>query len=290
MQTGFLGLGNMGSAMATNLIRGATSCACGTRSPSVSATFVGEGAEAVATPAEAFDADVVFTMLADDQALRDVLLDSGLLDRLAPPLIHVNMATISVAFAEELARRWKARGVAYVSAPVMGRPDAAAAARLNILAAGPDEAIEAVQPLLALMGQKTWRFADKAQQANVVKLTVNFMLAAAVETLGEATVLAGAHGIVPQQLLDLITDSIFPGPVYQGYGALIAQQRYERAGFKAALGLKDLRLALAAADAASVPLPVGSAVRDSLIDAVAHQEGEMDLAVLGQVAARRAGR
>jgi 3-hydroxyisobutyrate dehydrogenase-like beta-hydroxyacid dehydrogenase len=290
MRIGFLGLGNMGSAMAANLLKGGHQLRVWNRSPAASAKFAGKGAEAVATPAEAFDADVVFTMLADDEALREILLDSGLLDRLAPPLIHVNMATISVAFAEELARRWKARDVAYVSAPVMGRPDAAAAAKLNILAAGPDEAIEAVQPLLALMGQKTWRFGEQAQRANVAKLTVNFMLASAVETLGEATVLAGAHGIAPQQLLVLITGSIFPGPVYQGYGALIAQQRYEPAGFKAALCLKDLRLALAAADAASVPLPVGSAVRDSLIDAVAHQEGEMDLAVLGQVAARRAGR
>jgi 3-hydroxyisobutyrate dehydrogenase-like beta-hydroxyacid dehydrogenase len=290
MRIEFLGLGNMGSAMAANLLKGGHQLRVWNRSPAASAKFAGKGAEAVATPAEAFDADVVFTMLADDEALREILLDSGLLDRLAPPLIHVNMATISVAFAEELARRWKARDVAYVSAPVMGRPDAAAAARLNILAAGPDEAIEAVQPLLALMGQKTWRFGEQAQRANVAKLTVNFMLASAVETLGEATVLAGAHGIAPQQFLALITGSIFPGPVYQGYGTLIAQQRYEPAGFKAALGLKDLRLALAAADAASVPLPVGSAVRDSLIDAVAHQEGEMDLAVLGQVAARRAGR
>jgi 3-hydroxyisobutyrate dehydrogenase-like beta-hydroxyacid dehydrogenase len=290
MRIGFLGLGNMGSAMAANLLKGGHQLRVWNRSPAAAAKFAGKGAEAVATPAEAFDADVVFTMLADDEALREILLDSGLLDRLAPPLIHVNMATISVAFAEELARRWKARDVAYVSAPVMGRPDAAAAAKLNILAAGPDEAIEAVQPLLALMGQKTWRFGEQAQRANVAKLTVNFMLASAVETLGEATVLAGAHGIAPQQLLVLITGSIFPGPVYQGYGALIAQQRYEPAGFTAALGLKDLRLALAAADAASVPLPVGSAVRDSLIDAVAHQEGEMDLAVLGQVAARRAGR
>jgi 3-hydroxyisobutyrate dehydrogenase-like beta-hydroxyacid dehydrogenase len=290
MRTGFVGLGNMGSAMAANLLKGGHQLRVWNRSPAASAKLAGEGAEAVATPADAFDADVVFTMLADDQALRNILLDSGLLDRLAPPLIHVNMATISVAFAEELAQRWKARDVAYVSAPVMGRPDAAAAAKLNILAAGPDEAIAAVQPLLALMGQKIWRFGEQAQQANVVKLTVNFMLASAVETLGEAAVLAGAHGIASQQLMELITGSIFPGPVYQGYGTLIAQKRYEPAGFKAALGLKDLRLALAAADAASVPLPVGSAVRDSLIDAVAHQEGEMDLAVLGRVAARRAGR
>lgn len=290
MRIGFLGLGNMGSAMAANLLRGGHQLRVWNRSTTAAAKLAEKGAEAVATPADAFDADVVFTMLADDHALREILFDSGLVDRLVPPLIHVNMATISVAFAEELVRRWRARGVAYVSAPVIGRPDAAAAGRLNILAAGPDEVIDAVQPLLALMGQKTWRFGAQAQQANVVKLTVNFMLASAVETLGEAVVLAFAHGIVPEHLLDLITASIFPGPVYQGYGALIAQQRYEPAGFKAALGLKDLRLTLAAADAASVPLPVGNAVRDSLIDAIAHHEGEMDLAVLGRVAARRAGR
>jgi 3-hydroxyisobutyrate dehydrogenase-like beta-hydroxyacid dehydrogenase len=199
------------------------------------------------------------------------------------------MATVSVALAEELASRWAARGVAYVAAPVMGRPDAAAAAKLNILAAGPHEAIETVRPLLALMGQKIWPMGDQAQRANVAKLAVNFMLASAVETLAEATVLAGAYGIAAQQLVDLITSSILPGPVYQGYGALIAQQRYEPAGFKAELGLKDIRLALDAARAAAVPLPVASVVHDSLTDAIAHQEGAMDLAVLGKVAARRAG-
>jgi 3-hydroxyisobutyrate dehydrogenase-like beta-hydroxyacid dehydrogenase len=147
-----------------------------------------------------------------------------------------------------------------------------------------------VQPLLALLGQKTWRFGARAQTANVAKLTVNFMLAAAVETLSEATVLAEAHGVTSQLLLDLITGTIFPGPVYQGYGALIAQRRYEPAGFKAALALKDLRLALAAAETVSVPLPVGKVERDRLLKVVDHQEGEMDLAVLGRAAARGAGR
>lgn len=290
MRIGFLGLGNMGRAMASNLLKGGNKLRVWNRTPAVAAKLAGEGAEAVATPAEAFDGDVAFTMLADDDALREVLIDSGLLDRLAPPLIHVNMATISVAFAEELASRWKARGVAYVSAPVMGRPDAAAAAKLNILAAGPEAAIETVQPLLALLGQKTWRFGGQAQLANVAKLTVNFMLAAAVESLSEAAVLAEAHGVTSQLLLDLVTGSIFPGPVYQGYGALIAQRRYEPAGFKAALALKDLRLALAAAETVSVPLPVGNVVRDSLLEVLDHQEGELDLAVLGRAAARRAGR
>ncbi len=290
MRIGFIGLGNMGGPMAANLLHSGHELRVWNRSPAGAAKLVGLGAVAVATAAEAFDAEVAFTMLADDRALRDILIDSFLLDRLAPPLIHVNMATVSVAFAEELADRWKSRGVAYVAAPVMGRPDAAAAAKLNILAAGPDAAIEAVQPLLTLMGQKVWRLGEQAQRANVAKLTVNFLLASAVETLGEATVLAGAYGIAAQQLIDLITGSILPGPVYQGYGALIAQQRYEPAGFKAELALKDVRLALAAADSVSVPLPVGSLVRDSLMDASAHKEGAMDLAVLGKVAARRAGR
>jgi 3-hydroxyisobutyrate dehydrogenase-like beta-hydroxyacid dehydrogenase len=290
MRVGFLGLGKMGGAMATNLLKGGYPPRVWNRSAAASERLAAAGAEAVATPAEAFDADVVFTMLADDAALREILIDSGLLDRLTPPLIHVNMATISVALAEELASRWNARGVAYVSAPVMGRPDVAAAARLNILAAGPDKAVEAVLPLLALLGQKTWRFGEQARLANVAKLAVNFTLAAGVETLGEATVLAEAHGIAPRQLVDLLTGTLFPGPVYQRYGGLIVDRRYEPAGFKATLALKDLRLALAAADSRSVPLPVAEAVRDGLVDAVAQREGEMDLAVLGKVAARRAGR
>ena len=291
MRIGFLGLGNMGRAMAANLLRGGHQIRAWNRSAAAAAQLSAMGADAVATPGAAFDADVVFTMLADDAALREVLIDSGLLDRLSPPLIHVNMATISVALAGELASLWALRGVAYVAAPVMGRPDAAAGARLNILAAGPNDAVEGASlPLLALMGQKTWRFGEQAQIANAVKLTVNFMLAAAVETFGEATVLAEAHGVAPQQLFDLLTSTLFPGPVHQGYGDLIVRRRSDPAGFKAALALKDLRLALTAAETVSVPLPIGAAVRDSLTDAVAHEEGEMDLAVLGRGAARRGRR
>jgi 3-hydroxyisobutyrate dehydrogenase-like beta-hydroxyacid dehydrogenase len=290
MKVGFVGLGSMGSAMAANLLKGGHALRVWNRSPGPAATLQALGGQVAASAAEAFEADVVFTMLSDDQALRSVLLDNDLLSRLKPPLIHVNMATVSVAFAAELARRHRDQGTAYVAAPVMGRPDAAVAARLNILAAGPADAIQAVLPLFASIGQKTWQFGDEAPRANAVKLAANFMLASAVEALGEATVFAGAHGIAPQDFIDLIASSIFPGPVYQGYGSLIAQQRFEPAGFKAALGLKDLRLALAAADDVSVPLPMGSVARDSLIDAVAHGEGDMDLAVLGKVAARRAGR
>ena len=290
MRIGFLGLGEMGAPMAANLVKGGHRPRVWNRTPSAAEPLGKAGAEVVASAAEAFDADIVFTMFADDRALQEVLIDSGMIERLDAPLTIVNMATISVALAEDLVRRSAERGIAYISAPVMGRPDAAAAAKLNILAAGPAAAVDAVEPLFQLMGQKTWRLGEHAPVANALKLTVNFMLFSAVETMAEATTLAGSYGIAPEELLMLISSTAFPGPVYQGYGGLIANQRFEPAGFKAALGLKDLRLALAAAEAASVPLPLASSIRDSLIDAVAHGEGDMDLAVLGRVAARRAGR
>jgi len=147
-----------------------------------------------------------------------------------------------------------------------------------------------VQPVLDALGQKTWRVGSEPQHANVLKLAANFMLASAIESFGEAAALVSGHGIEAQTLLDVITNSLFPGPVYQGYGKMIAERRYEPALFKARLGLKDVRLAIAAGDAVNVPLPVASVVRDNLVDALAHGDGDKDFAVLGQVAARRAGR
>lgn len=289
MRIGFLGLGEMGAPMATNLVKGGHRPRVWNRTRAAAERLAEAGAEAVATAEEAFDVDIAFTMFADDQALGEVLIDSGVVDDPGASLTIVNMATTSVVFAQDLVDRLGERGIGYVSAPVMGRPDAAAAAKLNILAAGPEAALDAAEPYFRLMGQKTWRLGEHAPVANALKLTVNFMLCSAVETLAEAMALADGYGIAPQELLALITSTAFPGPVYQGYGGLIANKRFEPAGFKAALGLKDLRLALAAAESAKVPLPLGSSVRDSLIDAVAHGEGDMDLAVLGKVAARRAG-
>lgn len=290
MKIGFVGLGNMGQAMASNLLKGGHELWVWNRSPAPVQKLVELGAKAASQPRQAFEVDIVFSMLADDQAVREVLLDSGLLKSLKAPLIHVNMATIAVAFAEELATLHQAQGVAYIAAPVMGRPDVAASANLNILAAGPASAIEQVQPLLALIGRKTWALGEKAASANVMKLAVNFMLASAIESMGEAAVLVGAYGIESAKLIELISSSIFPGPVYQGYGALIAERRYEPAAFKASLGLKDVGLALAAAERVSVALPMAELVHESLLDAQAHDEGHMDLAVLGQVAERRAKR
>jgi 3-hydroxyisobutyrate dehydrogenase-like beta-hydroxyacid dehydrogenase len=289
MDIGFIGLGEMGAAMVANMLKGGHQVRVWNRSPERAEVLAAAGAKVVASPAEAFSGDAVFSMLADDAALRAVI-DAALLEHAPRGLIHVNMATISVALAEELAHAHATRGLNYVAAPVLGRPDVAAAGKLTIVAAGPAEAIDRVQPVLDVIGQKTWRIGSLPQQANVMKLAANFMIASAVETMGEAASLLTGHGVGMQDFLDVITSGAFPGPVYSGYGKMIAEQRYEPALFKARLGLKDVRLALAAADAVSVPMPVASVARDSLIDAIAHGDGEKDFAVLGQVSARRAGR
>jgi 3-hydroxyisobutyrate dehydrogenase-like beta-hydroxyacid dehydrogenase len=289
MDIGFIGLGEMGVAMVHNMLKAGHTVRVWNRSPQRAEALVAAGAKVVDSPADAFTGDAVFSMLADDAALRAVI-DAPLLEHAPRGLIHVNMATISVALAEELAHAHAMRGLHYVAAPVLGRPDVAAAGKLTIVAGGPAEAIDRVQPVFDAIGQKTWRIGSLPQQANVMKLAANFMLGSAVETLGEAASLVTAHGVAMQDFLDVITSGLFQGPVYQGYGKMIAERRYEPALFKARLGLKDVRLALAAADAVSTPMPVASVVRDSLIEAIAHGDGEKDFAVLGQVSARRAGR
>ncbi|WP_306668199.1 NAD(P)-dependent oxidoreductase [Burkholderia sp. JKS000303] len=289
MDLGFIGLGEMGQAIAANLLKAGHTVRVWNRSRERAEPLAVLGAQIVASPADAFRGDAAFSMLADDAAAREVF-DDALLAQAPRGLIHVNMATVSVALAESLAHAHASRGLDYVAAPVMGRPDVAAAARLTIMAAGPAEAIDRVQPLFDAIGQKTWRFGSLPQHANVAKIAANFTLASAIETLGEASALLGAHGVAMRDFLDVITSSVFPGPVYQGYGGMIAERSYEPARFKARLGLKDVRLALEAGDAVAVPLPVASVVRDSLLDALAHGGGDQDFAVLGEVALRRAGR
>lgn len=287
MKIGFLGLGNMGQAVAGNLLKGGHELLVWNRSPGAAQPLVEQGATAVTEPAQAFAADVVFSMLADDKALRAVLLDSGLLKQLKGPLIHVNMATVAVTFADELSELHAAQGIDYIAAPVMGRPNMAAAAKLNIMAAGASQVIDTVQPLFDLIGAKTWRIGDKPSSANAMKLAMNFMLVSAIEAMSEAAVLVTRHGLKSADLVELASGTIFPGPVYAGYGALIGERTYEPAAFKAVLGLKDVDLVLAAASQVSVKMPSAEMIRTHLQDAIDHGQGEMELAVLAEVAERR---
>ncbi|HMH67193.1 MAG TPA: NAD(P)-dependent oxidoreductase [Pinirhizobacter sp.] len=290
MDIGFIGLGHMGRAIVANLVKAGHTVRVWNRSPGPVQEAARAGATAVDSPAAAFAGDAVFSMLADDDAVREAILASGALAQARKGLVHVNMATVSVALADEMAHAHQAQGVAYLAAPVLGRPDVAAAGKLNILAGGDAKTLAHVQPLLDAIGQKTWHLGDVPSRANAVKLAVNFMLGAAVEATAEAAALAGAHGLEPDAFIKLITGTVFPGPVYEGYGRRIASASYTPAAFAARLAHKDLRLALAAAGTAKVPMPLASVVHDALLETVAVGDGESDLAVLGKTALRRAGK
>ena len=289
MDVGFIGLGSMGGAMARRLVGAGHRLKVWNRSPAAAQALETAGATRVASPGEAFTGDAVVTMLADDDALREVMIGAAALDRAPRGLVHASMSTISVALAEDLAARHRQRGISYVAAPVFGRPDAAEAGKLNILAAGDEAAIDRLQPLLDVMGQRTWRLGAEPQRANACKLAGNLMIACAIEAMGEAAALGRAYGVAPSDLLDILTGTLFASPVYKGYGGSISAARYEPAGFKLRLGLKDVRLALQAAEAKNVPLASASAIRDNLLEAMAAGDGDKDWSALAEVSSRRAG-
>jgi len=288
MNIGFIGLGAMGGAMAANLLKAGHAVPVWNRSVAATEPLAGLGAVVAKTPAEAARGEAVLSMLANDRAVREVILGGGVLDAMAAGTVHVNHATVSVALAKELAQAHAERGVAYVAAPVFGRPDVAAAARLDILVAGPGEAIERVRPLLEAMGSKLWPLGEAPERANVAKIAGSFMLAAAIESMAEASALTRAHGISAADFLAVMTGTLFAAPAYQGYAKLIAERRFKPAGFALPLGYKDVGLALAASDAARVPLPFAGVLRDSLLEALAAGDEDVDWSVLSQVAARRA--
>ncbi len=289
MDIGFIGLGHMGKAIAANLLRASHRLRVWNRSPDAARELATLGAKLVAEPAEAAQAEVLMTMLADDESTHGVLVSGGVLDGAARGLILANLATVSIALTRELAQLARQRGIAYVAAPVFGRPEVARAAKLNIVVAGEESAVARVQPLLTAIGERIWPVGSAPEHATVVKLAGNFMIASALETMGEAAALVQAHGVPPREFLKVLTTTLFAAPVYQNCGRLIAEQQYEPAAFKLVLGLKDVRLALQAGEAARVPMPFASVLRDQLLEAVAAGKAESDWAMLAEVAARHAG-
>ena len=288
MKVGFIGLGAMGSPMASNLVAAGHAVTVWNRSSAACEPLASLGAKAVSTPERAAQGEVLCSMLADDRAVREVILDSGLLDAMDRGTVHVNHATISVGLARELVAAHEERGLGYVAAPVFGRPDAAAAATLNILVAARAALVEQVRPLLEAMASRIWPLGEAPERANVAKIAGNFMLASAIESMAEASALARAHGISAADFLDVMTGTLFAAPAYQGYGKLIAEQQFKPAGFPLPLGLKDVGLALAAGEGARVPLPFAGVLRDSLLEALAGGDEELDWSALSLVAARRA--
>jgi 3-hydroxyisobutyrate dehydrogenase-like beta-hydroxyacid dehydrogenase len=290
MDIGFIGLGHMGGGIAGRLLKPGRRLKVWNRSPEPVARLAAEGAAAASSAADAFDADVTFSMLANDDAIEEVIVASGALDAAREGLIHVNLATVSVAFARRMTELHAARGLAYVAAPVLGRPDVAAAGQLNGLCAGSPDAVARVRPLLEEFTRAVWPLGDDPPRANVVKLACNFALASMIETLGEAGALVAAYGVAPGDLYGLMTSTLFAAPAYKTYADIIAHARFSPPGFSLPLGFKDVRLALQAAEAEHTPMPIASLLRDSFLEAIADGDGDKDWSALAAVAFRRSGR
>jgi 3-hydroxyisobutyrate dehydrogenase-like beta-hydroxyacid dehydrogenase len=291
MKIGFIGLGQMGSAMTANLLKAGHDVTVFNRSPEKLRPLIELGAHAAASIADACRGELVVTMLADDTAVADAAFSTaGVINVLPKGAIHLSMSTISVALSKRLTEAHARVAQQFVSAPVFGRPEAAAAAQLYIVAAGNPTAVKACQPLLDVLGQKTFSIGTEPASANLVKLSGNFLLAAAIEALGEAIALVEKADIDPRVFVDLLTSSLFNAPAYKTYGGLIAESRFEPAHFAAPLGFKDINLALAAAESLRVPMPLGSLLHDRFLRLLAEGGERLDWAAIGGLAARDAGK
>jgi 3-hydroxyisobutyrate dehydrogenase-like beta-hydroxyacid dehydrogenase len=278
----------MGAAIAASLLRASHEVAVWNRSPDKAALLLQLGAVSAATPRElAAGREVVFTMLADDAALRAVVAgDNGLLAGLSPGAIHVSMSTIGVATADEIASFHQLRGQHFISAPVFGRPQAAAEAKLFVVAAGNAADLQRVRPLLEAVGQKLFIVGETPSAANLVKLCGNFMILAAIESLGEAMALADKRGVAKSKLLEVLTGTLFDAPVYRTYGAILIEERFRPAGFAAPLGLKDMRLAAAEAQHARLPMPVLNVLQEQLLRTIDREGADIDWSGIALTAAR----
>jgi 3-hydroxyisobutyrate dehydrogenase-like beta-hydroxyacid dehydrogenase len=290
MNVGFIGLGHMGTGMAANLLRAGHHVTVYNRTPGRVRPLVEQGARPAARVRDACGGDAVITMLADDAAVESMVFGhEGVIDVLREGAVHVSMSTISVALSERLATAHANARQRFVAAPVFGRPEAAAARKLFIVAAGAPDAVAACQPLFDAMGQRTFRVGDDPKAANLVKLSGNFLIASVIEALGEAMALVRKAGIDPRQYLELLTSTLFTAPVYKTYGGQIAEQKFEPAGFAAPLGEKDIRLALAAAETLRVPMPLASLLHDRFLALLARGGDALDWSAIGQLAANDAG-
>ena len=290
MKVGFIGLGHMGTGMAASLLRAGHEVTVYNRTPGKAQGLVAQGARAAGGVADACGGDAVVTMLADDSAVEGAVFgEKGVIGSLGKGAIHVSMSTISVALSERLTAAHANAGQRFVAAPVFGRPEMAAAAKLFIVAAGAPDAIDACLPLFEAMGQKTFPIGNQPKAANLVKLSGNFLSASVIEALGEALALVGKAGVDRRRYLDLLTSTLFTAPVYRTYGGLIAEGRFEPPGFAAPLVHKDIRLTLAAAETLRVPMPFAAVLHDRFLTLLAHGGETLDWSAIGQLAAKDAG-
>jgi 3-hydroxyisobutyrate dehydrogenase-like beta-hydroxyacid dehydrogenase len=288
MKIAFIGLGHMGSGMAHNLVRAGFDVTVYNRTRAKAEAI--EKARVADSPAEACrEADAVMTMLADDYAVESVVFgENGIASALRPDCIHISHSTISTALARKLTSEHSTRGQRYLSVPVFGRPEAAEAKKLVVVAAGAADTIERARPLFDAIGRATLIAGSEPWQANVLKLCGNFMIASMLETFGEAYATLRKSGVDPNAFLEIM-NTLFASPVYAGYGRAIADGKFQPAGFALKLGLKDVRLVLAAAEECASPMPLASVIHDQFLSGLAQGQGEWDWSSVATIAARNAG-
>ena len=291
MKVGFVGLGNMGSVMARNLIKAGHALTVYNQTRSRAEELQPLGATIARTPGEAaLNTEAFITMVADDRAVEDVIFGQGkVIGSLPAGSVHISMSTMGVALSHRLVEAHREKKQYYIAAPVFGRPDAAAAAKIFIVAAGPADQIARCQTLFDAMGQKTFVVGDEAPAANLVKVAGNFLITTVIESLAEAFALIRKSGVDPNKFLDVLTGSLFAAPIYRTYGAMVAADNFEPVGFRMPLGMKDNRLVLAAAEEASVPMPMASLIRDRMLAATAQGMGEADWAAIARISFKEAG-
>jgi 3-hydroxyisobutyrate dehydrogenase-like beta-hydroxyacid dehydrogenase len=290
MDVGIIGLGRMGSGIAKSLLRAGHRVTVYNRTRERAEALKKDGAAVAGSIAGACRGDAVLTMLADDAAVEAIVFwENGVLESVERGRTHISLSTISVALSDRLATEHGRAGQEYVAAPVFGRPEAAEAAKLSIVAAGTKAAVERFKPLWEAMGQKLFVVGEQQSKANVVKLTGNFLIATVMESLGEAMAFARKSGVDATALLNFLTSTLFNAPIYKTYGALIIEGKHSQVGFALPLGLKDVRLVTQAADARNVPMPIASVLHDRFVTALARGYERMDWSVIGQVAAEDAG-
>ncbi|OAM51608.1 6-phosphogluconate dehydrogenase [Methylovorus sp. MM2] len=290
MLIGFVGLGAMGEGMASNLLAAGFSVQIYNRSADKVAPLVAKGAIASATPKlAATGADVIITMLSNDAVLEEITLgEEGVLAGMKKDAIHLSASTVSPDISRRLAQLHVEKGTHYVTSPVFGRPEMAAAKKLWICTSGDAQAIEKVRPVQEAMSQGIFAFGDDPGAANIVKLSGNFMIASCMETLGEVATLAEKNGIAPEAVLGMLTSTIFACPMYQRYGEIVLKQDFEP-GFKMALAFKDMNLAQAVALKSATPMPFLSIVQQRMLSGIAEGRSDKDWSALSLASRRDAG-
>jgi 3-hydroxyisobutyrate dehydrogenase-like beta-hydroxyacid dehydrogenase len=290
MKISFIGLGPMGAAMAHRLHAAGHELTVWNRTQEKARPLVDAGAHLAGTPAEAAAAaEIVVSSLANDHALETVALGGeGIAEGLAKGALHISTSTVSTGLAARLAGVHAGRGQAFVAAPVLGRPPAAEAGKLFVMAAGEAASLARATPVFEVIGQRTFIMGEQPEQASLVKLACNFLIFSTIEQFGEVFALVEKGGVDRAKTFELLTESFFTAPVHKNYGKQILDRAYEP-GVKVTLGAKDTKLFLQAGEELSVPLPIASLLRDRFLAAIARGETDMDFTVIARQSAEQAG-